>query len=510
MKHYPIITAVLGVVIGAGLMLTIQKYNENRRMLRTQYSDWRKLNLILNSVDENYVDSVDREKVSEAAIVAALAALDPHSIYMPPAQLEASESDLAGQFDGIGIQFNVPNDTAVVIEVIPGGPSEKIGLRPGDRILKVDEKVIAGVKFPQDSMVRRMKGKAGSKVLITVGREGETIPFEITRGRIPMHSIDAAFMVNDTTGYIRISKFAMTTYQEFLSAGLELKAAGMKAMVMDLRDNSGGFFDQALLLANTFLPKGAQIVYTEGLHSKREDYKADGKGFLQDDRLMVLINDGSASSSEILAGALQDNGRATIVGRRSFGKGLVQKPVYFTDGSGVRLTIARFYTPSGRCIQKPYSDDYNYEVFERYNSKELVNADSMKLEKGGILPDVFVPIDTTKVGPFYANCNRKATAMRFASAFFDRHKAQLSGIEDYQALLTYLDKAPLESEFLAFAKAKDGLAPSSSEWVIEKPYMMTQVRALVGRYSKLGDKAFYHIYLAIDDVYERAMQELQN
>lgn len=510
MKNYSVLTSLLGVVIGASMVLAVQKYNENRRLIRSQYQDWRKLNLILNSIDDNYVDSVNHEKVTEAAVMAALAELDPHSIYMPPAQLEASESDLAGQFEGIGIQFNVPNDTAVVIEVVPGGPSEKIGLRPGDRILRVDDKVIAGVKYPQDSMVRRMKGKAGTKVLITVGRDGETVPFEITRGRIPMHSIDAAFMVDDTTGYVRISKFAMTTYQEFLKASLELKEAGMTSMIMDLRDNSGGFFDQALLLANTFLPKDAQIVYTEGLHSKREDYKADGKGFLQDDRLMVLINDGSASSSEILAGALQDNGRATIVGRRSFGKGLVQKPVYFTDGSGVRLTVARFYTPSGRCIQKPYTDDYQYEVYKRYGTQELVNADSMKLEKGGIFPDVFVPIDTTRVGSFYTNCNKKATAMRFASAFFDRHKDQLSDIDDYSDLLTYLDKAPLESDFLAFAKAKDGLVPANSEWIIEKPYMMTQVRALVGRYSKLGDKAFYHIYLTIDDVYAQAMKELQN
>ena len=498
--------AVLGVLIGAGIVLTIQKATENHRRLHAEYQDWRKLNLILQTVDQNYVDSVDVKKVSDAAIEAALAALDPHSIYMPPADLEESETDLAGQFDGIGIQFNVPNDTAVVIEVIPGGPSEKIGLLPGDRLLKVDEANIAGVKFPQDSMVRRIKGKAGSKVHLVIKRGGEEIPFEITRGKIPTYSVDAAFMVNDTTGYVRLSKFSKTTFVEFMKAGLGLVAEGMTDMVLDLRDNSGGFLDQALLVANCFLPKGSMIVYMEGLHRKKEEFHADGKGAFRDIRLAVLINDGSASSSEILAGAMQDNHRAVIVGRRSFGKGLVQEPVYFTDGSGIRLTVARFYTPSGRCIQKPYTDDYNYEVLKRYNSMEMVESDSMKVENGGIIPDLFVPIDTTRAGSFYVNVNRKATAMRFASAYFDRYGKELSSIDNYEALISYLDGAGLEEKFLLFAKSKDGLVPSSEEWKTEKHYMMTQVRALVGRYSKLGDNAFYHLYLSIDEVYAKAME----
>lgn len=506
MKKTPLLAALLGVIIGICLMLTFQKLADHNRKLKAEYKDWRKLTYILQTLDDNYVDTVDRAKVSDAAITAALSALDPHSVYMPPVELEESESDLAGQFDGIGIQFNVPNDTAVVIEVIPGGPSEKIGLQSGDRLLKVDETNIAGVKFPQDSMVRRMKGKAGSKVLITVKRGKEVIPFEITRGRIPTHSVDASFMVNDTTGYIRISKFARTTYQEFQLASLNLLSKGMKRMILDLRDNSGGFLEEALLLSNSFLPKGAQIVYMEGLHRKREDFHADGKGFLKELGLEVLIDDGTASASEIFSGAMQDNGRAKIVGRRSFGKGLVQEPVYFKDGSGIRLTVARFYTPSGRCIQKPYSDDYDYEVFKRYDSDELIVADSMKVESGGIIPDVFVPIDTTKVGQFYVSCNKKATAMRFASAFFDANKAQLSAIESYDKLLDYLSKSSLESKFLAYAKAKDGLVPSAGEWATEKQYMMTQVEALVGRYSKLGDDAYYHLFLKIDDVFKTALE----
>ena len=514
--------AVLGVVLGAVLVLTVQKITENSRRVNARYHDWRKLNLVLEEIDRMYVDTVDHKSVTDAAIVAALSKLDPHSVYMPPAELEESETDLSGNFEGIGIQFNVPNDTAIVLEVIPGGPSEKIGMLPGDRLLKVDDKVIAGVKFPQDSMVRRMKGPSGSKVTVTVMRDGEEIPFEITRGKIPVHCIDASFMVNDTTGYIRLSKFTRTTYSEFLNASFELLSSGMKHLIFDLRDNTGGYFDQALLLSNMFLKRGDMIVYMEGLHRKRENYKADGRGILKNVGLTVLINESSASSSEIFAGSIQDNDRGVIVGRRSFGKGLVQEPVNFTDGSGIRLTVARFHTPSGRCIQKPYSDDYQMDIINRYNDGEMTVADSIKVNRseeyytlggrrvyggGGIIPDVFVPIDTTLATKFYIAANRKATAMRFASDYFDKHKSELAAIDDMPSLLKYLDSASLESRFLDFAKAKDGIVPESgTEWDETRPYLMPQVKALVGRYSKLGDNAFYYLYLEMDDTFLEAMK----
>ena len=523
-KYSSVIIALLGVLVGVLSVLTFQKATENKRMLRTEFRDWRKLNLVLQSLDENYVDTIDRKLVTDAAITAALGALDPHSVYMPPAVLEESETELAGNFDGIGIQFNVPNDTAIVLEVIPGGPSEKIGLQPGDRILKVDGKDIAGVKFPQDSMVRKMRGPSGSKVMLTVLRDGEKVPFEITRGKIPMNSVDAAFMVSDTTGYIRLSKFARTTFSEVVQAGDKLRKLGMKHLIFDLRDNGGGFFDQALYLADLFLPKGAKIVYLEGRNRQRKDYPADGKGTMQDISLDVLINENSASSSEIFAGAIQDNDRGNIIGRRSFGKGLVQEPLYFTDGSGLRITVARYHTPSGRCIQKPYSssEDYAYDLYYRYRDGEMLSADSVKVDKseeyhtlggrtvyggGGIVPDVFVPIDTTRASDFYLACNKKATAMRFASAYFDSHKSELQKIEDFPALERYLSAAGLEHKFLAFAASRDGLKPASmAEWALEKDYMMTSVKALVGRYSKLGDEAFYHIYLTIDNVYQTAIK----
>lgn len=505
MNKTSFIVALLGVLIGALGVLTVQAVGGRHRVLRTSDKNWHKVGLLLESIDNNYVDTVDRRKVTDAIAQAALGALDPHSIYMVPQERQEHEEDLAGNFDGIGIQFNVPNDTAVVIEVIPGGPSEKIGLMPGDRLIMVDTTCIAGVGFPQDSMVRRMKGRAGTKVNITVQRGDETIPFEITRGKIPTHSVDAAFMVNDTTGYIRLSKFSRTTGQEFLSASLGLLESGMTEMVLDIRENTGGFLDQALILGNLFLHEGEQIVYMEGLHRKREEFKADGRGPLQDISLKLLIDENSASSSEILAGALQDNGRALVIGRRSFGKGLVQEPFYFSDGSGMRITVARFYTPSGRCIQKPYSDDYEYEVLKRYDGGEMVVADSMKIENGGILPDIFVPVDTTRAGQFYIACTRKATTMRFASAYFDSHRDELLEISDYDSLLEYLNSANLEREFLRFAWSRDGLRPDDSEWDTERKYLMTQVRALVGRYSKLGDNAYYHLFLQTDKAFNVAM-----
>lgn len=515
-KGNVLLIALLGIVIGVLLSMTAGKFFSGDRKFDGDYDRWRKLNLILEQVQANYVDTIDMKKMTDAAVVAALSELDPHSVYLPPVDLEESETELAGNFDGIGIQFNVPNDTAIVLNVIPGGPSEKAGLQQGDRIVRVDDETIAGTKTPQDTMVSLMKGPSGSKVKITVSREGTEIPFEITRGKIPVHSIDAAFMINDTTGYIRLSKFRRTTYHEFAQASEKLLGQGMKKMIFDLRGNTGGYFDQSFLLCNEFLPKDAPIVYMQGLHRKRQDFTADGKGELQDIRLTVLIDESSASSSEIFAGAIQDNDRGTIIGRRSFGKGLVQEPINFTDGSGIRLTVARFYTPSGRCIQKPYSDGtmYAYDIYERYKHGEMTDADSIKVDSsdvyhtlkgrtvyggGGIVPDIFVPMDTTRATDFYIKCNRKATQMRFASEMFDRYKSTLSQITDFGELSSYLDGLHLDRQFLDFAKRTDRIVPGPGEWKETEEYMMSQLKALVGRYSKLDDEAFYRFYLDIDE-----------
>lgn len=513
--------AVLGVAVGALAVLAYDSYSQKKNLIRVQYGDWRKLNLILDQIDRNYVDTINVNDVTEAAITAALAELDPHSVYMPPVELTEAETDLAGNFDGIGIQFNVPNDTAIVLEVIPGGPSEKVGLQKGDRILKVGEKDIAGVRFPQDSMVRRMKGPAGTKVTVTVGRGNERIPFEITRGKIPVHCVDAAFMINDTTGYIKLSKFSRTTFTEVTEASAKLVGEGMTRLIFDLRDNTGGYLDQALLLSDMFLRKGDEIVYMQGLHRKKDNYKADGKGQLQDIGLTVLINESTASSSEIFAGAIQDNDRGVIIGRRSFGKGLVQEPIYFSDGSGVRLTVARFYTPSGRCIQKPYSEDYQYDIYKRYADGEMYDADSIKVDStaayktvagrtvyggGGIIPDIFVPVDTTRATKFFIACNKKATQMRFASAMFDRYKGSLTEIEDYDELNRFLDRMNLPAAFREYASSKDGISCTQKEWDETSDYLLPQLRALVGRYSRLGENAFYKMYLNVDVTLKKAIE----
>lgn len=530
----PLVTLITIALIGVLVGTLLTSYILGRRYVRLARShevvvrhdvsgsgSWYKLDMILDIVAQKYVDEVDPEEVTDAALSAALLSLDPHSVYMPPVELDEAESQLAGDFEGIGIQFNVPNDTATVLEVISGGPSEKAGLLPGDRILKVDERAIAGKRFPQDSMVRLMKGPSGTRVTLTIDRQGTVFPVEIKRGKIPLHSVDASFMINDRTGYIRLSKFSMSTYRDFVEAFGPLLESGMQKLIIDLRDNVGGYMDQAIYLAQELLPAGEMIVYTEGRKFPREEIHSEGKGRLQDVELVVLINEFSASASEILAGAVQDNDRGLIVGRRSFGKGLVQEPVYFTDGSGIRLTVARYYTPSGRCIQKPFTDDYEYEAYDRYNlggeaySGEGLTVDSTQAYKtrlgrtvyggGAIIPDIIVPVDTTRATQFYIACNRKSTQMRYAAWVFDKHPKALAAIDSYPAMDKFLESLDLPSAFPAFARNRDGIELKEGEWAETAPYLLPQLRALIARYSKLGENAFYKYYLEIDDVLKKAI-----
>ena len=516
-----IVIALLGIVLGVlGTLVTVRILGLNKEF-DGDYNRWRKLNLILQEVEKNYVDTIDMEAMTDAAVEAALAKLDPHSVYLPPVELTESETELAGNFEGIGITFNVPNDTAIVLNPITGGPSEKAGLLQGDRIVKVDDTDIAGVKMPQDSMIRLMKGPKGSKVKITVNRNGTLIPFDIVRDKIPVNCVDASFMINDTTGYIKLSKFTRTTYKEFSQAADKLMKAGMTRLIFDLRDNTGGYFDQSWKLANEFLERGDEVVYMEGMHRPRQDFDADGRGSLKDIQISVLIDEGTASSSEIFSGAIQDNDRGVIVGRRSFGKGLVQEPINFTDGSGIRLTVSRFHTPSGRCIQKPYDKDYAYDIYERYAHGEMTSADSMKVDTtavfytvkgrrvyggGGIIPDVFVPMDTTRATNFYIRCNKKATQMRFAQSMFDKYRGTLAGIDDFDRLDSYLDQIDVASQFVEYASRVDGIKPEEGEWEETEAYMLPQLKALVGRFSKLGDEAFYRFYLPIDDTIQAALK----
>lgn len=517
----------IAIVLASVLVTVFMRGLKGRSSAPSLTGEWQKLELVLQQIEANYVDTVDARSISEALIKEALHELDPHSVYLPPQDLEAADEGLQGQFDGIGITFNVPSDTAIVINTIPGGPSEKAGLLSGDRIIRIDGDTVAGVRMPQDSMVARMKGPSGTKVLIEVKRSGvaDLLPFTITRSKIPIKSIDCAFMVNDTTGYIRLSRFARTTYMEFMDAAASLKKAGMKRLIFDIRDNLGGFLDQALLLSNEFLGKGDLIVYMEGRKRPREDFFADGTGRYQDIRLEILVNESSASSSEIFAGAMQDNDRGKIFGRRSFGKGLVQEPIYFSDGSGIRLTVSKFYTPSGRSIQKPYTmgenDGYEYDIIERYRHGEMVDADSIRVNDslafktaggrtvyggGGIIPDVFVGIDTTKVNDFYLECTRKGLPVRFSTLMNDRYKDRLEAVETFSGLNALLDEICSEARFRDYASSQ-GVQASDPEWDAMKGYIMTQVRALTGRYSALEDEAFYRIFLDIDNIYQAALED---
>ena len=520
-----IVQLLLALLIGVLGTLTVIRIKDNNKLIKTRYQDWAKLNVILNMIEENYVDTLDRTSMTDAAVTAALGTLDPHSMYLPPVDHEASVQDLSGNFEGIGIQFNVPADTAIVLEVIAGGPSEKVGLQPGDRLLKVDDTVIAGVKFPQDSIVSRIKGPAGTKVLITVKRGREVIPFEIVRAKIPLHSVDAWFMLDETTGYIRLSKFSRTTFEEVRAASAKLLAEGMTRLVFDLRDNSGGYLDQALYLTNEFLARGDTIVYMEGRSRSREVYRADGHGKLQDIGLSVLISENSASSSEIFAGAIQDNDRGVLVGRRSYGKGLVQEDFPFRDGSGLRLTVARYYTPAGRSIQKPY-DNYEYDIYNRYMDGEIFSADAVSLDStdvhytrggrtvyggGGIMPDVYVPMDTTLATRYYTSCNRKATMMRFASHIFDGYGREIRAIDSYTSMDAFFSRIGIDNRFRSYAASVDGIKPSSEEeWKETLPYLAPQLRALVARYSQLGENAFYKYYLPVDDMVEEALKAPMN
>ena len=500
----------------------ITKCNKGRRELAVDSNKWDKLLLVLDQIEKNYVDSIDYNGVIEKVLPHLMVNLDPHSVYLPPVELEAADESLEGNFSGIGIQFNVPADTAIVISVITGGPSEKAGLLSGDRIIKVDGKTVAGVKINQDSLVKMLKGPKGSKVAVEVKRDNlkELIPFEIIRDKIPVKSVDVALVLEDGIGYVKLSKFSKTSYKEFMAAMIPLMEQGIKSLVFDLRDNTGGYLDQALLLSREFLNKGELVVYMEGLHRERQDFYADGLGMFKDLDLYVLINENSASSSEIFAGAIQDNDRGTIVGRRSYGKGLVQEPIYFTDKSGIRLTVARFHTPTGRCIQKPYSEDYQLDIIERYRHGEMVSADSIKRVDslkyitpkgkvvyggGGIIPDVFVPIDTVGVTDFLIASNRKSLIVKYSNVLADKYRGELRKVKAFDDLEELIASIDLEKGFLEFAR-KNGVIPKCDEWKESKDVILLQLCGLLGRYTVLDDNAFYSYIIKVDNVMDKVKE----
>ena len=472
-RYMPLILAmcvIVGILIGT---FYANHFSGNR--LNVINSGSNKLSNLLHIIDDQYVDTININDVVEKAIPQILAELDPHSVYITAKDAEVASDDLKGSFYGIGIEFLINNDTISVQNVIAGGPAQKAGLLAGDKIVTIDGKPFVGKECTNEEAMHRLKGPDKSTVTVGIKRYGskEVKNYTITRGEVKTKSISATYMLNDKTGYIRIKNFGENTYAEMLVSLAQLANDGFESLVIDLRDNTGGYLEAAVQMANEFLPKDRLIVYTQGRKSARQNYNSDGRGTYQHLPLVVLINENSASASEIFAGAMQDNDRATIVGRRSFGKGLVQQQIAFPDGSMVRLTIARYYTPSGRCIQKPYSagetKDYEKDIVERYQHGEFFSKDSIKHEGpayhtvsgrtvyggGGITPDIFIPEDTTDVTSYYRAASMTGLIMQFALTYTDENRLKLNSFREMQELADYLVKQNLVDKFATYADKHD-------------------------------------------------------
>ena len=525
---FPLLLAagvVLGLVLGQYLGRN-STTSQLKGMLSRMALPTNKLTYTLSLIENQYVDSVSMDSLAEHVIPLLVKELDPHSVYIPASEMQALNEPLEGEFDGIGVVFNMATDTVIVLNVIPQGPSDKAGIKAGDRIIEIGDSVVAGRKIPQNNVVKMLRGPRGTTVHLGIGRQGISglVPIDVERGVIPIRSIESAFRIADGVGYVKLGQFARTTYDEFRRALASLRAEGVTKLIFDLRGNSGGFLDQAIAVANEFLHKGQLIVYTEDRrHEQLREY-ADGNGSAQDMEVVVLIDEGSASSSEILAGALQDNDRGTIVGRRSFGKGLVQRQIPYSDGSALRLTTARYYTPTGPSIQKPYTigDDESYEedIWNRYKNNEFFSADSIHFADslkrttpggkvvyggGGIMPDVFIPADTTDVTKYFIEVSGRNILYRYTIEYADRHREALNAVQtigDLQALLDS-DKT-LVDDFVRYA-ARKGVAPRYGDIARSRRLIEAQLRAYIGRNTKLEDNGFYANIYPVDNVIVRAV-----
>ena len=490
-----------------------------------------KLLQTIMAIRGNYVDNIDLDTLYEKAIPALLSELDPHSEYIPARDFDAVNESLEGEFDGIGIVFNAMTDTITVLSVVPQGPSDKAGVRAGDRVIRIDGRDVAGQKIPQDSMVRMMRGPRGTKVMLSVERArlDELVDIEVTRDAIELHSVETAFMVDPKSkiGFIRLSQFSRTSYAEIRQALDKLAAEGMQGVIIDLRGNGGGFLDQVIPMVNEFLPADKLIVYTEDRRKRRINEYSTGRGKYQDVALAVLVDETSASSSEILAGAIQDNDRGLVIGRRTFGKGLVQAQIPFEDGSAIRLTVARYYTPTGRSIQKPYTSgdemSYHLDIINRYNHSEFFSADSIHFDDsmkfttpagrtvyggGGIMPDIFIPLDTLGMSDYYHKVWNTNVLYRYTMDFTDRHRAAMDAVRTLAELDALLASEDLVGEFVKYAE-RNGVEPDSEGLAMSRELIEAQIRAYIGR-NALGDESgFYSNIYAIDDAMQRAVAELR-
>jgi len=522
--YVPILLAVaviLGILVG-------RYYNgsnaENKFIIIPKAN---KLDNVINYIENEYVDEVSKSDLIEKTIPKILEELDPHSQYIPAAELEKVNEPLEGNFSGIGIQFNILNDTLVVIQTIPNGPSQKVGILAGDRITKVNGEIVAGKKMPSDSIVGRLRGPKGSEVHVDILRRNVAKPlgFDIIRDNIPLYSVDVAYMIKDGIGFIKLNKFSATTQEEFVEAVSKLRDEGMKKLILDLRENGGGYMNAAIFIADQFLNGNELIVYTKGKARQRVDYKSTPGGLCTDLKLSIIIDENSASASEILAGAIQDNDRGTIVGRRSFGKGLVQEQKPLSDGSALRLTIARYYTPTGRSIQKPYRknlNDYYGDINERYMHGELQNADSNKFSDslkfvtpagkivyggGGIMPDIFVPIDTLGVSDYYLDVRNQGLLYRFSLNYADDNRKVLSTLKTPGDFVKFLENQNVLQKFVAFSE-KQGVKEKPKDIRISGKILKIQLDAYIAR-NFLDSDGFFPIIQEIDNTLEKTVETLE-
>lgn len=511
------ISIVLGITVGT--QFSNKKYISNND---------RKLNTILNMVSDGYVDTIDVNKIIEQTIPQMLSNLDPHTVYIPAKDLTEVNNELEGSFSGIGISFFIMNDTVRIVEVLSGGPSEKAGLIAGDKIVSVNDTVFTGSKITNQEVFKRLRGIKGSKIKLGIKRSSsdKILSYDLIRGDIPVNSIDAAYIVDKEIGYVKINKFARTTYDEFLQALVKLKNEGAERYILDLRGNGGGFMEMAILMANEFLPENSLIVYTQGREKKNnQQFWSDGNGSFQDVELAILIDEYSASASEILAGAIQDNDRGLIVGRRSFGKGLVQRQFELTDSSAIRMTVSRYHTPSGRCIQKDYKkggEAYSHDIYDRIMSGELSNKDSIKIDTtnmfqtvhrrkvyggGGIIPDIFVPSDTSGITSYYINVSNAGLLQKYAYSYTEINREDFSKLDDYKQFLRILpSNNMILNDFVTFAI--DNGIPARWYYInMSKELIVNQIKALIAR-DIFGSEAFYPIYNKNDKMIQKAIKAM--
>ena len=526
-KYLPIIFSIV-LIVGILLGMLLAGTLKNRNLFSSKRQTYDKVNDVINFALQDYVDTISIEKLQEKAISGMLQSLDPHSAYISSEEFNEVNDPLMGNFEGIGVQFRIQSDTIMVVNTVSGGPSEKIGIRAGDRIVKVDGKKVAGIGIKDTDVLKKLKGKKGSTVKVSIFRRdvAHLIDFNIVRDVIPTYSIDISYMVDSKIAYIKLSKFSKTTSQEFLQALQKLNNQGMQELILDLRGNGGGFLQSAIDVADEFLTDGKLIVYTEGKNRPKQFAYATQKGVSEKAALVVLIDEWSASASEIIAGAIQDNDRGTIIGRRSFGKGLVQEQFDLSDGSAVRLTVARYHTPTGRCIQKSYKngiEEYMNDLSQRYQNGELENPDSTKFADslkyttpkgkvvyggGGIMPDIYIPLHMDKQIDYYNQLNNKGLIYQFAFEYTDKNRklfAAFKNADDY--IQKYTVSQPILNEFIEYA-AKNGISKNLQGYTPSLEKIKVMLKAFIGR-NVFDDKGFYPVYLQTDNAFLKAVEELK-